>query len=75
MRKSLAFTLLTCAVLFALTACNGDTWDNPSETENYLNDSSVLTSDIDASEENDSENGSYMAQMNFVEEKISDDGS
>lgn len=75
MRKSLAFTLLTCAVLFALTGCNGDTWNNPSETENYLNDSSVLTSDIAVSEENDSENGSYMAQMNFVEEKISDDGS
>lgn len=80
MKRPIVFILLACTLLYMLTGCKENARNSSGETAThsnatYSNASSAQFPDIGLPEESGEENGSYMAQTNFVERKFSEDGS
>ncbi len=75
MQKQCVFITLICFIVLTFTGCDKTTQNGLNETEMYSDASNAPTSDIESPMETDSGIGSYMAQMNFVERRISESGS
>lgn len=75
MKRPIVFILLACTLLYMLTGCKENARNSSGETAThsnatYSNASSAQFPDIGLPEESVEENGSYMAQTNFVEKNF-----